>query len=176
MAQEFSLSQLLRPVGQMLEPMSVDSFALRVESGGVKVRAQKRAEPKATPPPELSLRVVWQSLRGKKAEPQDEPKPSSGLVELSYTHEDIARIDSEGRAKRKETGGKPDAHAISQVLRAIGAYVDQKQGQLLSVTKDGQELKVEYNSLSKQTITENFTVSSLYDFWIKMYLRRRDRG
>jgi len=58
----------------------------------------------------------------------------------------------------------------------VGAYVDQKQGSLVAVTKDGQELKIEYQSTSKQKLTETFTVSSLYDFWIKMYLRRRDRS
>lgn len=124
----------------------------------------------------MSLRVVWKALRQKKPAPQEDPKPSSGVVELNYTHEDIARIDNEGKSKRKASGGKPDAHALSQILRAVGAYVDQKQGSLMAVTKDGQDLKIEYHLPSKQKLTETFTVSSLYDFWIKMYLRRRDRS
>lgn len=176
MAQGFSLSQLLRPVGQMLEPLNVESFALRVDSEKVSVRAQRRVERQTQPPPDMSLRVVWQALRQKKPEPQEDPKPSSGVVELNYTHGDIARIDNEGKSKRKESGGKPDAHALSQILRAVGAFVDQKQGSLVAVTKDGQELKIEYHAPSKQKLTETFTVSSLYDFWIKMYLRRRDRA
>ena len=124
----------------------------------------------------MSLRIVWQALRHKKPASQEEPKPTSGVVELSYTRDDIERIDSEEKSKRKETGGRPDAHALSQILRSVGAYIDQKQGKLLSVTKDGQELRIEYESLSKQPVTESFTVSSLYDFWIKMYLRRRERS
>lgn len=176
MAQGFSLSQLLRSVGQMLEPLNVESFTLRVDSERVSVRAQRRVERQTQPPPDMSLRIVWQALRQKKPEPQEEPKPSSGVVELNYTHADIARIDNEGKSKQKETGGKPDAHGLSQILRAVGAYVDQKQGSLVAVTKDGQELKIEYQSTSKQKLTETFTVSSLYDFWIKMYLRRRDRS
>jgi len=175
MAQGSSLSKLLRPVGQMLEPLELESFALRVDSEKVSVRAQKRNERQATPPPQMSLRVVWQALRHKKPDSQAVAKPTSGVVELNYTRDDIARIDDEWKSKRKETGGRPDAHALSQILRAIGAYVDQKQGTLLSVTKDGQELRIEYESLSKQPVTESFTISSLYDFWIKMYLRRRDR-
>lgn len=126
MAQGFSLSQLLRPVGQMLEPLNVETFALRVDSEKVSVRAQKRVERQTEAPPDMSLRVVWQALRHKKPDPLDEPKPSSGVVELNYTHDDIARIDNEGKSKRKESGGKPDAHALSQILRAVGAYVDQK--------------------------------------------------
>jgi len=176
MAQGFSLSQLLRPVGQMLEPLNLESFALRVDSEMVSVQAQKRVERQPPPSQEMSLRVVWQALRQKKPEPQEEPKPTSGVVELNYTRDEIARIDNEGKSKRKETGGRPDAHALSQILRAVGAYVDQKQGKFISVTKDGQELRIEYESLSKQPMTESFTVSSLYDFWIKMYLRRRERS
>ena len=176
MAQGMSLSKMLRPVGQMLEPLNLESFTLRVDSEKVSVQAQRRVERQPPPPPEMSLRVVWQALRHKKPEPQEEPKPTSGVLELNYTHDEIAHIDDEWKSKRKETGGRPDAHAISQILRAVGAYVDQKQGNLLSVTKDGQELRIEYESLSKQPMSESFTVSSLYDFWIKMYLRRRERS
>ena len=176
MPEGFRLSQLLRPVGQMLEPLNLESFALRIDSEKVSVQAQKRVERQTLPPPEMSLRVVWQALRHKKPESKEEAKPTSGVVELSYTRDDIERIDSEEKSKRKETGGRPDAHALSQILRSVGAYVDQKQGRLLSVTKDGQELRIEYESLSKQPVTESFTVSSLYDFWIKMYLRRRERS
>jgi hypothetical protein len=39
MSQPFNFSQLLRPVGQMLEPLEIDSFSLRVEEGGVAVFA-----------------------------------------------------------------------------------------------------------------------------------------
>jgi hypothetical protein len=176
MPEGFRLSQMLRPVGQMLEPLNLESFVLRIDNEKVSVQAQKRVERQTLPPPEMSLRVVWQALRHKKPASQEEPKPNSGVVELSYTREDIERIDSEGKSKRKDTGGRPDAHALSQILRSVGAYIDQKQGKLLSVTKDGQELRIEYESLSKQPVTESFTVSSLYDFWIKMYLRRRERS
>jgi len=176
MAQEFNLSQLLRPVGQMLETLNLESFSLRVDSEKVSIQGQKRVERQAPPAPEMSLRVVWQALRQKKPEPQEAAKPTSGVIELNYTRDEIARIDDEGKLKRKETGGRPDAHALSQILRAVGAYVDQKQGKFISVTKDDQELRIEYESLSKQPMIESFTVSSLYDFWIKMYLRRRERS
>src|SRR6187431_3358497 len=142
MPEGFRLSQMLRPVGQMLEPLNLESFVLRIDNEKVSVQAQKRVERQTLPPPEMSLRVVWQALRHKKPASQEEPKPKSGVVDLSYTRDDIERIDSEGKSKRKETGGRPDAHALSQILRSVGAYIDQKQGKLLSVTKDGQELRI----------------------------------
>lgn len=169
-------SGLLRPVGQILESLSIDGFTLRVEDAGVSIRGQKpepRKEP--APPQAISLRVVWQSLRGKKQESVAEPQPSSGILELHYTHEDIGRVDDEAKSRRVEAGGRPEAHALSQILRAVGGVVDQKQGRLISVAKEGPEITVEYESALNQKIVEKFTAATLYDFWVRMYLRRSSR-
>lgn len=173
MSPDFSFSQLLRPVGQMLEPLQIESFSLKVQDRGVAVYAEKHETPQ--PAPNLSLKVSWQIFRRKKAEPAQDPQPSSGTLEIHYTREDIARMDSEGQSKRTGAGGSPEAHTLSQILRAVGAFVDQKQGRLLGVTKDGQEISIEYESALKRELTEKFTVASLYDYWVKMYLRRRER-
>ena len=175
MAEAFNYSQLLRPVGQMLEPLHIEVFSLRLEDEGVFVRAQKPADP-PPPPQEVSLRVVWQSLRRKKTVPVLEPQPSSGVLELRYSHEDIGRMDSEGKTQRKGGGSSPEAHALSQILRAVGAFVDEKHGRLFGVTKSGLEITIEYESALRQKLIEKHTVSSLYDYWVKMYLRRRDRS
>jgi hypothetical protein len=84
-------------------------------------------------------------------------------------------MDKEAQTRRQGARGSSEAHTLSQILRAIGAFVDQKQGRLLSVTKDGQDISIEYESALKRNLTEKFTVASLYDFWVKMYLRRRER-
>jgi hypothetical protein len=173
MSTDFSFSQLLRPVGQMLEPLQVESFSLKVEDGGVAVFADKRETPQ--PAQNVSLKVSWQIFRRKKSETAPEPQPSSGSLEIHYSHEDIARMDSEGQGKRTGAPGSPEAHTLSQILRAVGAFVDQKQGRLLSVAKDGQDITIEYESALKRALTEKFTVASLYDYWVKMYLRRRER-
>jgi hypothetical protein len=175
MTQPLSFAQLLRPVGQILEPMQLEAFSLRIESGGVAVRGEKRAERQAPPPQEVSLRVVWQALRRKKTEPASEPQPSHGVLELHYTAEDIARADTEGQAQRKNTGGTPEAHALAQILRAVGGYVDQKGGRLTAVTKGREEVTIEYDSALNKKMIEQFTVASLYDYWVKMYMRRKQR-
>jgi hypothetical protein len=173
MSVEFSFSQLLRPVGQMLEPLRIDSFSLKVEEGGVAVFADKHAAPQ--PVQNVSVKVSWQIFRRKKAEAAQELQPSSGSLEIHYSHDDIARMDTEGQSKRTGAPGSPEAHTLSQILRAVGAFVDQKQGRLLAVVKDGQDISIEYESALKRTLTEKFTVASLYDYWVKMYLRRRER-
>lgn len=173
MSADSNFSHLLRPVGQMLEPLQIESFSLKVEDRGVAVYAEKHETPQ--PAPNVSLKVSWQIFRRKKAEPAQDPPPSSGTLEIHYTHEDIARMDDEGQSKRTGAPGSPEAHTLSQILRAVGAFVDQKQGRLLAVTKDGQEISIEYESALKRALTEKFTVASLYDYWVKMYLRRRER-
>ena len=159
----------------MLEPLQIESFALRVEGRGVAVFAEKH-EPAHAAPANVSLKVSWQIFRRKKVEAPQDPQPSSGTLEIHYTDEDIARMDSEGQKKRTGEPGSPEAHTLSQILRAVGAFVDQKQGNLLSVTKDGQDITIEYESALKRSMTEKFTVASLYDYWVKVYLRRRDRS
>jgi hypothetical protein len=82
----------------------------------------------------------------------------------------------EARSRRKESGGRPEAHTLSQILRAVGAFVDQKQGRLIGVQMAGQDVTIEYESALRQKLTEKFTVATLYDYWVKMYLKRRGRN
>jgi hypothetical protein len=170
-----NFAQLLRPVGQMLEPLQLESFSLKIEEGNVSVQAQRREE-QSQRAAEVSLRVTWQLFRRKKSASAPEPQPSSGLLELHYTRDDIARMETEAQSRRQAAGGRPEAHALSQVLRAVGAFVDQKQGRLTSVKMAGQDITIEYESALKQNLTEKFTVATLYDYWVKMYLKRRQRS
>ena len=86
-----------------------------------------------------------------------------------------AHIDVDAKQQRSGTPDSTDAHSLSQVFRAVGAIVEQKQGRFLAVIKEGQEIVIEYESISKRNTVEKFTVSSLYDYWVKMYLRRSER-
>lgn len=175
MSEVTNYAQLLRPVGQMLEALKIDSFSLTIEAQGVHVVAEKPPEKPSAPAPELSLRVVWQSFRRHKPEPPREPEAASGVVELHYSQVDIERVDTEEQSKRQEEYGTPAAHTLPQVLRALGGYVDQKGGQILAIKKDNQELTVEYESALRKKIVEQFTEASLYDYWVKMYMRRKKR-
>ena len=170
MDQSLSYGQTLRTVGQMLEGLEIESFALKLEGNAFMVSAQKSRQRH-----ERSLRVFWWRLRGKKVESGDMKTPTSGVLELHYTAADIARMDSEARAKRGRTATTPQAHSLSQVLRAVGAFVDQKGGELLTVRKDDQNIEFEYRSELKVKVTQQFTVPTLYDYWVKMYLHRSGR-
>lgn len=174
MARSISFSQLLRPVGQMLEAVELVSFTLKFDDADVYVSGRKGKEPAPAPVREMSLRVVWHALRRKRAvEPGMELQPSSGVIELRYTAEDIERMDAQERSKRTGGGGTPEPHALSQILRAVGGYVDQKGGRLLEIKKTNDEITVEYETALRKKMTETFTPAGLYDYWVKMYLRRK---
>lgn len=175
MSQVSNYAQLLRPVGQVLDALKVESFSLTIESTGVHVVARQKAETQSAAP-ELSLRVAWQSLRRQKTEPVREPEATSGVLELHYSRADIERIDTEEQSKRKSKGASSEAHTLPEILRAVGGYVDQKGGQVLAVKKENQDVTIEYESALRKNIVEQFTVASLYDYWVKMYMRRKQRS
>ncbi len=174
MNESLNYAQILRTIGQALEALDIQSFVLRKEAGDLTVslqdsRVRRRLRRKKF------LRVSWRRLRGKELGPRLTHKPSSGVVELHYTDADIARVDSEGRAKRGTTAGTPEPHSLSQILRAVGGFVDQQRGQLLTVRRENQNVNFEYESRLKTKVCQQFTVPRLYDYWVKMYLHRRDR-
>ena len=176
MATESNFSQLLRPIGGALEPLQIESFRLRIENQEILISAQKREE-RHPPAVDTTVQSVWDIFRRKnKIVAPPTPSPALRTLEIRYSYDDIARMNTEGASKRVAAGEKPDPHALSQILRAVGAFVDQKQGRLLGVTMEDHDFAIEYESALKQKTTEKHTVASLYDYWVKMYLRRRDRS
>jgi hypothetical protein len=170
MTGDLNYAQILRTVGQMLEALDVQSFVLTAEGDEYTVstsRTDKLQQGAGT-----SLRFWWRRLCS--ADPQSNGDPSSGVVELHYTDAEIVRKDFEGQGKRTGAGA-PEPHAISQVLRAVGGFIDQKQGRLIEVRKEDQNVQFEYELSSNARGCERFTVATLYDYWVKMYLNRSGR-
>jgi hypothetical protein len=169
---ERNYSQMLRPIGQALEALGIQSFELSMDDNDFVVHGRqpiKTAAADAQP----SLKRLWRLLWND--DEKSAPQPSSERVELRYSPEDIDRLDAEGRAKRGASGGAQEAHSLSQILRAAGSFVDQRNGRLLDIRKEGASIAVAYESPLKTRLSEQFTVSELYDLWVKMYLKRGGR-
>ncbi len=54
--------------------------------------------------------------------------------------------------------------------------MDHQGGRVLTVRKDSQNVEFEYESRLKKRICKQYTVAGLYDYWVKMYMNRRDRS
>jgi hypothetical protein len=170
MNEKLSYAQILRTVGQMLEGLEIHSFTLKIERNDLTVSTHQSPRSR-----EKRLRVFWQILRGKRGGSSGSHNPASGVLEFHYTGEDIVRLDFEAQVKRGPGAGTPEPHSLSQLLRAVGGIVDQNAGNLLAVRKENQNIEFDYRSALNATVTQQFTVPGLYDYWVKMYLRRSKR-
>ena len=97
---------------------------------------------------------------------------AAGTVEWRLDRSDIEKLESAGRERRCSSNQTPDPHATSQVLRATGEIVDQRLGRLLRITKEGHIVNLNYLSSSGQTVSDDYSPATLYDFWVRMYKRR----
>ena len=165
-------AQLLRPVGQALESQRIETFTITIEGEDVLVEGRKRKEPESEIKP---LRGLWQLLRGGMKEADLAGQSTWETVAERYTPADLKLMEEAARVNRGTSGGTADAHSPSQILRAVGDFVDQKEGRFLSASKEGQSVTIKYESASKRIVSEEFTVSSLYDYWVRMYLKRSGR-
>ena len=69
-----------------------------------------------------------------------------------------------------------NASSLSQVLRCLGAYLNQKRARLLKLTREADILSLEYESSMGILTKESFSVSGMYDMWVRRYLQRAARA
>jgi hypothetical protein len=108
MPEGFRLSQMLRPVGQMLETLNLESFSLRVDSEKVSVQGQKRVERQDSASAGNVAASCLASFAPEKAGAQERRNQTPESSNSDYTRDDIERIDSEGKVRSgKKLGVDP---------------------------------------------------------------------
>ena len=173
MSRDYKYAQMLRPIGQIMEKHGIESFSVTMDGSDIVVRGHQPIKPREAPSG-FSLKSLWRVFGGGNDPDPALPQPST-TVELRYTPAEVARLDAECQNQRRSSGGAPEPHSPSQILRAAGTFVDQKEGRLLAVTKEGPKIILAYESAAKGMVSEQFSASELYDFWVKMYLKRGQR-
>jgi hypothetical protein len=166
-----SYADELRALGQALEPQGLVSVDLQAKGGDYLVRgwAHSRQEPR----PYLLGRMeemVVSALRGKSGTPMQ----VSEFV-YQFPPERIQQLHREGRKKRVDGNQTPDPCRLSQILRSAGCYIDSK----LEISLSGIAIKdrwvtVSYVTAAGRVEQTKAALDFYYDYWIKMYLRRRD--
>jgi hypothetical protein len=169
-------AQSLRAIGHSLELLRVSCFNLEKDGEDYLVRVTV-SEParKVGFGKNLVKRVtqiVWRHRYF------DKEPPSLGKLgqPLRYTPSDICHLDSQAESQRSKSTALLDAHKLSQVLRAIGDYLDQKEARAFTISMSTHSVSVWYESSAGHQARESFTVPDLYNRAIHMYLQRSGRG
>jgi hypothetical protein len=96
-------------------------------------------------------------------------------VELLYSLKDIQGLDEQGKAKRRDPHAMPDPFSLSSILRATGDFVNRKGRFLLGSSRDHHVL-VLYETPEGLRKMEEYQQSWFYDFWVAMYLKRKEKA
>jgi hypothetical protein len=65
---------------------------------------------------------------------------------------------------------------VSQILRMVGEMIDNRRGRLVSVSKFDDVVTVEFLSSSGQSISEDYTLAMIYNYWVRAYKKRAARS
>jgi len=174
-------AQPLRAIGQALETLNLTSFEIEPVGEDFYVKGILAAHPELSEN-RLSLEklnAVW----GKRPETEranpdlDETKVAPVLtpIELQYTRKDVDRLEQEGQAKRSDPHRVPDTSSLSQILRCVGAYLNQKPARLVKIARNAEAVSVEYETSLGSIHKETLEVSQMYDLWVRMYMQRLER-
>jgi hypothetical protein len=171
MVEDLSYAALLRPIGQMLETLRIESFALKPDGDGFIIRDKTRNRAQLTPR-ERTFLAELHSSHAASLDKEDALRLAAGVFEWHLTKDDVERLERQGRQRRGRDEQAPDSHSVSQILRVIGSVLDQKRGHLGYVSKDEQVVTVEYTLPGGQNNSEEYNLPMLYDYWVRMYKRR----
>jgi hypothetical protein len=170
-------AQLLRAIGQALEVLQFGSFTMEFTGGDFLVRGRAATSPeqeKARAMRQKVIKFVWEALPGEKASEAEIAFAMStwpAELDLRYTAKDMDRLEQQGKAKRQNVASVPDVASLSQLLRTIGAYVEQKKARLVKISRYGESLVIQYDTVAGET-TEEVSSGSLYELWVQLYLQR----
>lgn len=174
-------AQPLRAIGQALETLNLATFELEPAGDDFYVKGVLAAAHPEIAANYLSLdklSSVWGDppVKGQ----MGDPAMTSGVtvltpIELQYTLKDVDRLEQEGLARRSDPHRVPDTASLSQVLRCIGAYLNQKPARLVKLTRDIDGVTIEYQTSLGTLLRETIPTSALYDLWVRMYMQRAER-
>lgn len=169
--ERLSYAQSLRAIGASLEARGIDTFDLEKYDDTYMLRVM--ASQPATGG--SFLRKIAQ-LVGITGNSSGEPSHLADTTQsLRYTLADISRLVAEQQSRHDGLNVVPDAYKLAQVLRVVGDHLDRKEARAFKVSVSGHSVSVTYETETAPLINENFTIESLYDHAVQMYLRRWKR-
>jgi hypothetical protein len=157
MPERFSHAQSLRVIGQNLAVLALDSFEVTKSGDDYVVSSE---EFRGGQPRGLFSRIASR-LFGRRELDITNP--------IRFSVAEIVRIDNERRLQRAPNSPR-DRRDLSFMLRVIGDYLDHKNVDRFTIDWSKSSYNVRYDNQR-----ESFSVEDLYNFGIRMYLRRANR-
>jgi len=151
MASRHDHSKELRAIGQELVKRGIDLFELRC------------------------LRKEYYLQCG------DPTPPYVGLIELSFTDDDVVSLDLAAASQRGGAFKFVEFEGLPEILRAAGRYVENKEGMLLRVSNtesslDDHTMRLEYESRDGRNHVEVVPLTELSETARRMYKERSRAG
>jgi hypothetical protein len=157
--------RIFRAIGQDLESKAIVTFCLRLAEDGYFVRGLVEAGKQTR-----RAKSLWSAFRKKPAD--------DDALELSYSMEEIERLDTLGRSRRGAGNKLPDFLSVSQQLRALAALIERKGGEITRVDRIAYSgmipaVAIHYKTSAGELASEEHTASNLYDYCVHMYKTRK---
>jgi hypothetical protein len=175
-------AQPLRAIGQALEILQMENFQLELDGDDFIVRGRVAVPGHGTNVEQggnRNLRFRWDTLKHRHGSETDiEAIPASeplNPLELCYTLKDVGRLERSGQAQRGGRQGPADVLRSSQILRTIGAYLDEKPARLVKIWKNGASLTVVYETFTNVRFEEKLALADMQDLQRQMSRQRGKR-
>ena len=172
-------SRILRVVGQKLEPLRPETYEVVCYGNCYLVRCRVKEAYQSDKEKEKKVRGLAAFLRlwREPDSPSTDGKPNEGTsmnVEFLYSLEELSRQDEERQEPRRGVNEMPDPYSLSNILRAVGAFLDRKPDiKLLFASNRGQEIVILYETNHGVRNLEEYPISAIYEFWVKEYVKRK---
>ncbi len=150
--------QQLRNIGQSLEAQRINIFELKYRDHRYLVKGDPEREDSL-----LATLRQWQKRW------RHEGMNSS----LSYALQDIDQLECQGKSQRSRPDRLPDFYALSNVLRTLGAYLDDQGAELMELQKTSLTLMLLYRNREGHPAVEERSIASFYDYFLKLHGRRK---
>ena len=154
----WSYSQVLRVIGQSLEERGVQDFSLAWQDDEFVVRGKRLAP--------VERRWIDKLLGQKSARVERS-------VEIHYGLKSVLWLQIRGEGMRKDPNQIPDYFRLSQTLRTVGNYIENRGMPILSLRRGGGTLYLEFRERSGKNRIEEHGMGSFENYFLRTYLRRR---
>ena len=167
---------LLRAIGQGLETLEVISFILEVSASHYVVCGEcKKQVTTDTPKPSLKKSFLSLVLNATKKRTTrtvgSQPFHFNGL---RFTRTDIELLERKGNVLRSNyEDSAPNPHRLSQMLRTVGAYLDQDGCSLVKISWRNGYLTLWHVNRCGVESKDILSPLALYDQWVHQYKHRR---